>query len=290
MGLILVIAGFSTEQECRDYLRELRWPDGVECPRCGTYIIRHIATRDTYACLFCDYVFSVTAGTAFHRTRVPLVKWFAAIYLLCESKKGISSNQLHRMLGVTYNTAWYMSHRIRNAIYQAELSILGGVVEVDETWVGGRTKGLGKGRTKKNIVVGILERGLMGGLVMRVVRNRRKRTLGRFIRRYSDPDDIYTDDWVGYRGIATATVNHSIREYAKRIGGKLIHVNTIENVWSLLKRSIIGTFHSVSLKHLNRYLDELAWKVKHRHTSDLFESTLREMMRAEHISYEELTG
>ena len=290
MDLIELIGEFSEEAACRKYLTELRWPNGVECPRCEMRWLTYVSTRDSYNCLVCDYAFSVTAGTAFHKTHISLTKWFMAVYFMCESKKGMSSNQLSRMLHITYKSAWYLTHRVRDAVSRADIPMLGGIVEVDETWVGGRIRGRGRGYTaNKSLVVGMVERGQGGGLVLSVKPNRSREVLGEFIEAYAKPEMLFSDDWPAYLGYSTATVNHSIREYARKENGIVVHVNTIESVWALLKRSIIGTFHHVSVKHLNRYLDELAWRGINRHKK-LFELTMIELLRAKHITYEQLIG
>src|SRR5215210_608079 len=140
MNLIKLVEQFRSEDECRAYLEELRWPDGVECPRCGGKIISRIKERDQFDCDSCRYQFSVTAGTSFHDTHLPLWKWFAAVYLIVESKKSISAKQMERMLGTTYRTAWHLSHRIRSAFKEVDAQLLKGIIEVDETFVGARSK------------------------------------------------------------------------------------------------------------------------------------------------------
>ena len=290
-NLITLLDCYYTEDKCRIFLEELRWPNGVACPRCGRSLdISHISTRHTFDCLDCRYVFSVTSGTAFHKTRVPLRQWFIAVYLMCESKKGISANQLKRMFGVTYKTAWYLNHRIRNAISQAETPLLSNIVEVDETWVGGKVEGKGRGYTgNKAMVVGIVERN--GKAILQIKEDRSRKTLHEFILdNVDDIDAILTDDWPAYRGLeAHHSVNHSAKQYVRRLPGLDVHTNTVENVWSLLKRSIIGTFHHVSVKHLDLYLDELAWKMNNR-TPYLWEMTLRRLLESEHMSYEDLVA
>ncbi len=290
MGLTLstITEFFNNEPACRELLKALRWPNGVICPRCGGEIIRHVQTRDKYMCLACEHWFSVTSATAFHSTRVPLHKWFLAIYLMVESKKGMSAKQIERMLGVGYNTAWYMNHRIRNAMMQTHLPIIGGVVEIDETWVGGKVRGKGKGyKGNKAIVTGLVSRD--GGVIMRHQPDRKKPTLHKFIREYSDADMLFSDDFASYQGLSTATVNHSIKEYVREWEGELVHTNTVESMWAMLKRSIVGIFHNISVKHLDRYLEELGWKMNHRDT-DQFELILMHMLNAEHIRFQDLIG
>lgn len=140
MNLPALIERFGSEDKCRAYLEELRWPDGVRCPRCDSAKVSRIKTRKQFDCEGCRYQFSVTAGTLFHDSHLPLWKWFLAIYLIVESKKGISAKQLQRMLKVSYKTAWYLSHRIRDAMGEAEQPGLLGIIEADETWHGGKRK------------------------------------------------------------------------------------------------------------------------------------------------------
>src|SRR5205823_3955416 len=145
MNLPKLIERFGSEEKCRAYLEDLRWPDGVECPRCESQNVSCLADRNQYECSKCRYQFSVTAGTLFHDSHLPLWKWFLAIYLIAESKKGISSKQLQRMLSVSYKTAWYLSHRIRDAMGDDEQPLLRGIVEVDETYIGGKRRHVGQG-------------------------------------------------------------------------------------------------------------------------------------------------
>src|ERR671916_2757817 len=141
MNLVELVDRFHDEDKCRRYLEGLRWPDGLECPRCGGKTISHITTRHQLDCDSCRYRFSVTAGTIFHDSHLPLWKWFLAVYLIVESKKGISANQVKRTLNVSYKTAWYLSHRIRAALKDEGAEYLTGIVEADETYVGGKLSG-----------------------------------------------------------------------------------------------------------------------------------------------------
>jgi transposase-like protein len=234
----------------------------------------------------------VTTGTIFHDTHLPLWKWFLAVYTIVESKKGVSSNQLKRELGVSYKTAWYLSHRIRNAMAQAreDAEPFDGIVEVDETFLGGKTEGKGRGyKGNKALVVGVVQRG--GEIILRVVDDRTRKTLHEIVLKQTDSKAkaIFTDEWPAYAGIGDAdtkhqTVNHSQDEYVR---GE-VHINSAENVWSLLKRSIIGAFHHVSIKHLDAYLDELEWRFSNRNNPFLFRDTMRELIKAETLEYKEL--
>src|SRR5438270_12868086 len=160
MDLPKLIEDYGTEDKCRAYLEELRWPNGVECPRCESKSISRIVKRNQFDCDSCRYQFSVTAGTIFADSHLPLWKWFAAAYLIGESRKGMSANQLKRTLGTTYKTAFYLTHRIRAAMKDENPIPLSGIVEVDETWIGGKRRFQGHGyRENKTMVLGAVERG-----------------------------------------------------------------------------------------------------------------------------------
>jgi transposase-like protein len=292
MNLPKLIERFGSEDKCRAYLAELRWPEGVECPRCESKKISRIADRNQYECSDCRYQFSVTAGTIMHDSHLPLWKWFLAIYLIVESKKGISAKQLQRMLSVSYKTAWYLSHRIRDAMGDDEEPPLKGIVEADETWVGGKRRGVGTGnKIGKTLIVGAVERS--GEIRLRVTGGRDRGTLHRFLNEVVDDSAtaIYTDEWVGYKGIGDAntkhdTINHSRNEYVRGH----VHTNTVENVWSLFKRSIIGSYHQVSVKHLPLYLDELEWRFNNRDNPFLFRDTVRALVEADVLTLKKLTA
>jgi transposase-like protein len=290
MNLVKLVERFRSEDECRAYLEELRWPDGVVCPRCGGKVISRIKDRHQFDCDSCRYQFSVTAGTIFHDTHLSLWKWFAAVYLIVESKKGISAKQIERTLGTTYRTAWHLCHRIRAAFNEVDAQLLKGIVESDETFVGGKAEGKGRGYTgNKTIVVGAIQRD--GNIVLQVVQGRDRETLHGFIRENvaGDVEAIYTDEWEAYKGIADSdteheTVNHSEGEYVR---GE-VHVNSMENVWSLLKRSIIGAYHQVSTKHLDAYLDELEFRFNNRENPFMFRDAMLKLLLAETLPYAKL--
>ena len=285
---------FNTDAKCRELLERLRWPNGVACIRCGSVSISEIEARGQFDCNACRYQFSVTAGTIMHDSHLPLRKWFLAIYLMCESKKCISALQLKRTISVAYKTAWYLCHRIREAMGNDPFDgpTLLGIVEVDETLVGGKTRGKGRVyKGNKTWVAGAIKRG--GGIRLERIPNVQRATLHDFISRtvHDETEAIYTDELASYLGIADhntrhETVNHSIEEWA--IGD--VHTNTIEGVWSLFKRSIIGAFHHVSAKHLDRYLEELEWRFSNRENDHIFVDTLRRMVNTEALPYRQLVA
>jgi transposase-like protein len=199
IDLTELISRYGDDQKCRNYLERLRWSDGICCPKCKGRKISSILKRDQHNCdtESCGYQFSVTAGTIFHDTHLALTKWFLATYLLCQSRKGMSANQLKRMLGVNYRTAWYLFHRIRHALEQATEPKLDGICEIDETHVGGKVKGKGvkAGYDNKEVVVGIRERG--GDLRFFHAEDAKSGTLAKYIRENisNDVDVIVSDEW-----------------------------------------------------------------------------------------------
>src|SRR6185312_15922540 len=268
IDLVELIQRYGDDQKCRNYLEHLRWPDGIRCPKCGGDKISSILKRDQFNCdsESCGYQFSVTAGTIFHDTHLSLTKWFLATFILCQSRKGVSANQLKRMLGINYRTAWYLCHRIRHAVEQVIEPTLKGTVEMDETYVGGKKIGWGvyAGKKAKEVVIGIRERG--GDLRFFHAADSKSGTLAKYISENvsGDVDVIVTDDFAAYPHAMESAgvprkkhqaVNHSKKEYV-RIGTD-IHTNTVESAFSLLKRGIIGTWHRVSAKHLQAYLNEM---------------------------------
>lgn len=287
MNLPKLVEQFGSEDRCREYLEALRWPDGVVCPRCESKSVSKIETRNQFDCNSCRYQFSVTAGTIFHDSHLPLWKWFLAVYLIGESKKGISAKQLQRMLGVSYKTAWHLAHRIRDAMGDDEQPLLRGIVEVDETYVGGRKRHVGQGfKGNKAVVVGAVQRD--GEVRLKVVADRSRKSIEAFIAEHADSTTrIFTDDYAGYDGLPPERhekVNHSIEEW-NRDG---VHTQTIEGVWSLFKRSIVGSYHKISVKHLPAYLDEMEFRFNNRGNKFLFRDTLMVMLLGDKLTYREL--
>lgn len=297
VNLCTLIEQFGSEKKCREYLEALRWPDTIMCPRCMSSKISKIIKRDQFDCDNCRYQFSVTAGTIFNDSHLPLWKWFLCVYLLCESKKGMSANQLKRTLGISYKTAWYLCHRIRAAMKEVNPEPLDGVIEMDETYVGGRKRGKqyqGR-RDHKSCVIGIKQRG--GELRFFKAEDAKSGTLARYIRENisGDVDVIMTDELPAYpsaivkagmEDVPHLTVNHSDGIY---VDGD-ITTNGIESAFSLLKRGIIGSWHKVSAKHLPAYLDEMTFRFNNRSNPYLFRDTLLKLIEAPVLEYKKLTA
>jgi transposase-like protein len=279
MNLPKLVEQFGSEDKCRAFLEGLRWPNGPECSKCGGQSISRIQTRKLFECNdeSCRHQFSVTAGTVFHDSHLPLSKWFMAVYLMGESKKGISARQLQRILGVTYKTAWYLAHRIRSAMEDDSPVPLSGVVEVDETWHGGKQRGTGRGPylSGKTLVLGAVERG--GTVQLRIADRRDRRTLRAFVKDtiHDDAEAIYTDANPAYGDLSDDNTRHEIVDHGDKEWVRAdVHTNTVEGVWSLLKRSVIGSYHQLSVKHLPAYLDEIAFRFNNRDNPYLFRDTL----------------
>ena len=277
---------FPTEDACAAYLVSHRWPDGVRCPRCDSRNIYKLTTMDwKWECPDCRiggaYRFSHIAGTIFENTNKPLRDWFRVIHLMMTSKKGISARQLHRYMGFgSLKTAWYMAHRVRAGLMDEEFQRLMGIVEVDETYIGGRMGNMhkdrrdkiekrGRGGRQKTMVAGAVERN--GALVARVVANARMETLREFIAEaISDKVSlICTDSLPSYNSLSPRrhrVVDHARGQYV--VGA--VHTQTIEGFWSLVKRGMVGTFHKVSAKYLPLYVAEFQFRYNNRLNDDIF--------------------
>jgi len=285
-----LIERFRSEERCRTYLEGLRWPEGVRCPRCNSDKMSRVHKRGQFDCDSCRYQFSVKVGTIFHDSHLKLSKWFLATFMICEAKKGVSANQLGRTLGVSYKTAWYLCHRIRAAMKDATPEPLRGIIEVDETYIGGKVRGRGHGyKGNKAMVVGAVQRG--GPIRLKVEKRNNRKTLHTFIRSVvaDEAEAIHTDEWRPYRGIADhntrhETVNHMQEEWVRGD----VHTNTVEGVWSLLKRSIVGSYHQLSVKHLPAYLDEISFRYNNRDNPFLFRDTLLRLLEASTLEYKSL--
>jgi transposase-like protein len=296
MTLVDVINLFDTDDKCRELLVRLRWPNGVECLRCHGPVAELATAKQLFYCKECDYQFTVTASTIFNDSHLPLQKWFLATLLLCEARKGMSANQIRRTLGVSYKTAWYLCHRIRAAMKEAERPMLEGTVEMDETYVGGKKKGWGQkaGQAAKEVVIGIRQRG--GDVRFFHAADAKSGTLANYIRENisTDVDVIITDTLPGYKSAVGEnphkTVNHTADEYVRYEDGFCVTTNTVESAFSLLKRGIVGSWHKISAKHLPAYLAEMEFRFNRRKRSDLFIDTLRHMVTAPVLTFEKLTA
>jgi transposase-like protein len=280
---------FNSEDRCREYLELIRWPSGVCCVRCGDTSVSKLAKRHQYECNGCGYQFSATAGTVFHDSHLPLWKWFLAVYLMCESKKGMSANQIKRTLDISYKTAWYLCHRIRDAVKVQHTEKLNGTVEADESFVGGRyEKRRKRAAYEKPCVAGVIQR--KGPVRAEQIISRGARAISAFVQASVEPGSkLMTDEYAGYEKVGKfydhSTVNHSKLEYV--VG--LTHTNSIENFWSLFKRGVVGQFHHVSQKHLDRYLDEFTYRFNGREDDKLFRNTLRNLVTGKTLTFEKLT-
>jgi transposase-like protein len=300
MDLMQLIDQFGSEDHCRAYLEHLRWPDGVRCVNCGMDSISRITTRNQFDCNACRTRFSVKAGTVFHDSHLPLRKWFLAVYMMGEARKGVSANQLKRTLAVSYKTAWYLCHRIRSAMDNAAPVMLSGTVEVDETYIGGKSKNMhkdvrarritGRGGVDKTMILGAIQRG--GNVRLRV---ETRTASGDVVREFIDgtvadgAEAIYTDKHRAYDGIGDEdtrheAVNHAMEEWIRGDVG----TNNIESAWSLFKRAIVGSYHQLSEKHLQAYADEFAFRFNNRENPYLFRDTLRALIKGEPLTYDAL--
>jgi transposase-like protein len=288
INLATLAEHFSSEDKARELIEKMLWKDGITCPHCSAKEAYRIqakegsktgARKGLWKCAECRKQFTVTVGTIFEDSRIPLNKWLLAIHLICSSKKGFSAHQLHRSLGITYKSAWFMAHRIRYAMTQEPLfSKLNGTVEVDETYVGGKAKNMHKSEREKRIkgrgtvdkapVVTLVERN--GRVKSQYMESVTGENLKKALLECVETDAcINTDESPSYSFVKDSfaehkAVNHKAGEYVRDDA----HVNTSESVHALLKRGIIGTFHHVSKKHLHRYLNEFDFRFNARKISD----------------------
>lgn len=266
---------FHDEDKARAYLEKTRWPSGPFCPFCGEFdTVKALPPKGSmgkgwYHCKGCRKKFTVRVGTPYERSHVPLHKWLLATHLMCASKKGMSAHQLHRMLGVTYKTAWFMAHRIREGMRDTKPEPMGGqnkVIEADETYVGGKAKNRKNHVPPKEAVVSLVERdGRVRSFHVPAVTGETLRPIlvshvDRKSYLMTDESTVYIKTGREYAG--HGTVNHSIEEYVRH--GGFMHTNTIEGYFSIFKRGITGVYHHVSQKHLKRYLGEFDFRYNER--------------------------
>jgi transposase-like protein len=271
------IVYFSDPNNCREYLVARRWPDGVTCPRCGSKAVIHQPKYNRWQCSagHDNRQFTLKTGTIFNESPIGLDKWLAAMWQIVNCKNGISSYEVHRAIGVSQKTAWFMDHRIRFALGMEEEGKLSGHVEADETFIGGKARNMhawkraqkitGTGGKDKTMVMGILERG--GKVRTKVVENRKKKALQAEVRAHVEAGSaLYTDALQSYNGLDE--FEHQVVDHAVEYVRGNVHTNGLENFWSLVKRGLNGTYISVEPYHLFRYLDEQMFRYNNRKHAD----------------------
>jgi transposase-like protein len=301
---------FSDEEFCVQFVAKLRWPKGkATCPKCGSQNSHYMSTRRTWRCNDCDKRYSVKQGTIFEDSPIPLHKWLAAFWLIANAKNGISSYEVHRALGVTQKSAWFMLHRIRLAITQGTIIKIGGegeTVEVDETYIGGRARNMHRSRREamaklygrtggagKTAVFGLLDRSKGKSKVRtQVIPTNWKDDVRTIIKENVKlGTTIYSDEHGTYHELGSEGFNHDFVRHAEEYVRGAVHTNGIENFWSLLKRMIRGTYVSVEPWHMFRYLDEESFRFNERFgdDQDRFMLALSGINR-KRVTYKQLTG
>jgi transposase-like protein len=295
------IVYFSNPDNCREYLVARRWPEGVTCPTCGGQNVVFSAKHNRWQCSshHKQRQFTLKTGTIFEESHVGLDKWLCAMWQIVNCKNGISSYEIHRAIGVTQKTAWFMEHRIRLALGMGSSAKLSGEVEVDETFIGGKARNMHKGRRARKIhgtggsgkvaVMGLLER--HGEVRTMVVPNVRRKSLhGEVSKHVEQGSTVYSDALRSYDQLENEYVHNVINHSEEYVRGR-VHTNGIENFWSLLKRSINGTYISVEPFHLFRYLDEQSFRFNNRKVTDAerFSMAVSGILN-KRVTFNQLTG
>lgn len=321
MNLIEVTRKFASKQACLEYLAAMRWPDGVTCAKCGVIGDEHfrkfetnettrtrfskrkgktitvkVPSRSLYECKGCGYQFSATTGTVFHDSHLPLEKWFMAIALILEAKKGISALQVGRHLGISqanYRTVWYLCHRIREATQESGL--LSGIVETDETYMTPRKPRKGNPKVKnpnRDVVIGMIERG--GKLRLIPAKDAKMPTIEPIIEKHIHPRSLLqTDNSGAYQIIGKRRFpgRHRVINHIQTYGIGENNTNSIENAFSLLKRGVYGTYHQVSIKHLGRYCNEFSYRFNRRgNQPQMFGETVKGLLKGNPLPLKKLVA
>jgi transposase-like protein len=284
MNIMSVFTKFPTQESCLKHLESVRWPKGPNCPYCKSNRVTALPKESRYHCNNCLTSFSVTVGTIFHHTHLPLQKWFLAVSLILNAKKGISSRQLSRDLEVNKDTAWRIAMQIRKAMTQKwQRDLLSGIVEMDETYLGGKPRKFSdpegenkRGRgTKRPAVVGMVER--EGNVIAKPFKKGSldSKNLSMFVREHVDIKNttLMTDEYKGYIRLKYF-IDHQVIDHTIGYANGTIHTNTIESFWALLKRGLVGQFHKVSIKYLPKYVDEFCYRFNNRNNDNSFELTI----------------
>jgi transposase-like protein len=302
MNLLQVAKTFATEDQALDYLVNARWPNGVRCIACDHDKVWRIDTKGKtgkpcrlFECADCGLHFSATTGTLFNDSHLPLTKWFAAMALMVEAKKGISANQVARHIGCSYKTAWYLCHRIRKAMEDLNAPALGGpgkIVEVDETFIGGKShrKGVGVGKSNKISVLAMAERN--GRVHMQTIDNAKAATLRPLLRANISPetDKVVTDAAAVYTILLPAEKHEEIVSKDSIRDRGFSATYTVDGAVALFKRGVVGSYHKLSKDHLDSYLQEFSWRWNKRHMQPwLFDILLREVANGKPLTFKTLT-
>jgi transposase-like protein len=287
MNIVQVYQRFPSQESCLEYLERVRWKGKPMCPYCKSENSSPLINENRHHCNNCNTSYSVTVGTIFHKTHLDSQKWFLALSLILNAKKGISARQLSRDLDVNKNTAWYMAMRIRRAMSERwHRELLQGIIEMDETYVGGKPR-LGNNRrptgknkrgrgTEKIPVVGMIERNGKVKAGARIDKILSAKKLQALVRSNIDltASTIITDDFRGYLGLSKI-VKHQVVDHTKCFTCGDVHTNSVESFWALLKRGITGQYHKISRKYLNKYVDEFCYRYNNRNNKDIFDIAIQ---------------
>lgn len=289
---------FGDEEKCRKYYAQVRFANGEYCPHCNHKEIYTFKDGKRYRCASCKQDFTIKTGSVFGESKIPLRKWFIAIYLLSNSSKGISSVQLAKHVGVSQKTAWFIAHRIREA-HQQNKSQLSGTVEVDETYIGGRSKNMhakvrktkitGTGGVNKTIILGMKAR--TGEVRAQVIEDTASKTLHPIIKNtVTKGSTLYSDEWLGYNNLQHDFKRGVIRHSAEEYVNEDCHTNSIESFWALFKRGYHGVYHQMSRKHIQRYINEFAFRFNRKANSlqFVFADVVNQVSQSTQLPYKSL--